>query len=370
MGSLTTLSRHEDIECKTIDGVIIRGWFFPVDGPAPAVIMSHGFNCVKEMTLPDVAEWFQSLGYNVLLYDARSVGASDGLPRNQLNPLQMAEDLSVLNRIATDIITHVSALPSVDSRRVLLWGMSFGGMVSGCTASVDRRPKGLVMVCPLFSFVRPDRRKTTFTQCIKDRVSQLKGNEPYTLQPFTSRGDNPAGFGGAGGPGGLEAYHLMQAAAESGHPDFRNRITLQTFHKMALARPKELLEMIDGIPVMMIIPELDDISPPEEQQEAFDRLKTPKRLYLAKGGGHLSIMTGTGYMDILKATGTFFEDALNGEESRNVMVNHASQTWPKPYGSRKSVCYLHGHIKSYMSSSTYRYYPYASGQLGDLTSSI
>lgn len=46
------------------------------------------------MTLPDVAEWFQRHGYNVLLYDARSVGASGGLPRNQLDVLQMAEDLS------------------------------------------------------------------------------------------------------------------------------------------------------------------------------------------------------------------------------------------------------------------------------------
>ena len=46
------------------------------------------------MTLPEVAEAFQSKGYNVLLYDARSVGASGGQPRNLLNPLQMAEDLS------------------------------------------------------------------------------------------------------------------------------------------------------------------------------------------------------------------------------------------------------------------------------------
>lgn len=46
------------------------------------------------MTLPDVAEDFQSHGFNVLLYDARSVGGSGGQPRNLLNPLQMAEDLS------------------------------------------------------------------------------------------------------------------------------------------------------------------------------------------------------------------------------------------------------------------------------------
>lgn len=46
------------------------------------------------MTLPEVAENFQSLGYNVLLYDSRSVGTSDGQPRNYLSPYQMAEDVS------------------------------------------------------------------------------------------------------------------------------------------------------------------------------------------------------------------------------------------------------------------------------------
>lgn len=46
------------------------------------------------MTLPDVAEAFQTLGYNVLLYDGRSVGESGGRLSNLIDPLQMAEDLS------------------------------------------------------------------------------------------------------------------------------------------------------------------------------------------------------------------------------------------------------------------------------------
>lgn len=46
------------------------------------------------MTLPEVAESFYFHGWNVFLYDARSVGESDGTPRNLLDPLQMAEDLS------------------------------------------------------------------------------------------------------------------------------------------------------------------------------------------------------------------------------------------------------------------------------------
>ncbi|KXX76490.1 hypothetical protein MMYC01_205197 [Madurella mycetomatis] len=299
------VERHVPFECKTIDGITLRGWFYAVAGPAPAIVMTHGFNCVKEMTLPEVAENFQSLGYNVLLYDARTVGGSDGQPRNQLSPYQMAEDVS-------DVISYASALPSVDPQRILLWAMSFGAAVSACTVAVDRRPRALVMVCPLLSYIRPGRRARAFAQLIRDRQSQLQGNEPFSLQPFNARGDNPIGMGGAEGPGGMEAHNLMKAAVERGHPSFRDRITLQTYHKLALFRPKEIMETIEEVPVMMIIPELDDISSPAEQQEAFERMSTPKRLYLAKGKGHLSILNGEGSLELFKATADFFRDALEG----------------------------------------------------------
>lgn len=257
------------------------------------------------MTLPDVAEAFNSQGFNVLLYDARSVGASGGHPRNLLEPLQMAEDLS-------DIYTYVAGLPSVDASQIVLWGMSFGAVVSATSAAIDRRSKAIVMVCPLFSYVKPERADKAYVQLIKDRVSQLRGNEPYSLHPFTSKGDNPIGFGGAGGTGGIAAYNLMKAAADIGHPDFRDRITLQTYQKLAMFRPKEYMDMIKA-PVMMIIPELDDISPPEEQREAFGRIKAPKKEYFAKGKDHLNIATGDGSREMVAATVQFVRAALAGD---------------------------------------------------------
>jgi hypothetical protein len=128
---------------------------------------------------------------------------------------------------------------------------------------------------------------------IKDRVSQLRGNEPYSLPPFAPDGDNPIGMGGAGGPGGVEAHELMKRASQLGHPDFSDRISLQTYHKLAMWRPKEYTHMIKA-PVLMVVPELDDISSPEEQKEALDRLQASKELYWAASKGHLSIVTGEG----------------------------------------------------------------------------
>ena len=214
----------------------------------------------------------------------------------------------------TDVVSYVATLPSVDSRRIMLWGMSLGATVSACAAAVDRRIAAVLMVCPIFTFVRPDKRAKAFAQLMRDRESQLRGNEPFTLQPFNSKGENPIGYAGSGGPGGKEAYFLMKTAAERGHPNFRDRITLQSYHKMALFRPRELLEeMLEGIPTMMIVPELDNVSLPVDQMAAFERLRTPKRLHVAKGKGHMSILSGEGSQEILAAMLEFFDSALKGK---------------------------------------------------------
>ena len=205
----------------------------------------------------------------------------------------------------------MASLPSVDSRSIVLWGMSFGAVVSACSAAVDRRSRAVAMVCPLFNYVQSHKADKAFAQLIKDRVSQLRGNEPYSLAPFTPKGDNPIGMGGAGGPGGIEAYNLMKAASELGHSDFSDRITLQTYQKLALFRPKEYMDMI-RTPVMMVIPELDDISPPEEQKEAFAKIQSSKKEYWANGKGHLNIVTGDGSKELVAATVEFFKAALEG----------------------------------------------------------
>ncbi|KAL8910066.1 MAG: hypothetical protein Q9171_004620 [Xanthocarpia ochracea] len=219
----------------------------------------------------------------------------------------MAEDIS-------DVVTYAATLPSVDLRCILLWGMSLGATISARAAAVDRRVAAVLMVCPIFKFIRPDKRTKAFAQLIRDRGSQLRGNEPFTLQPFNSKGENPIGYAGSGGPGGKEAYFLMMTAAECGHPNFRDLITSQSYHKMALFRPREILEeMLEGVPTMMVVPELDNVSLPEDQKAAFEGLKTPKRLHVAMGKGHMSILSGEGSREIFDEMVEFFDLSLSGK---------------------------------------------------------
>lgn len=127
---------------------------------------------------------------------------------------------------------------------------------------------------------------------MRERRSQLRGNEAFTLPLYNNKGENPAGYAGSGGPGGIEANMLMKTAAERGHANFRDRLTLQTFHKLALFRPRDLLEEMLEVPAMMIIPERDAVSLPEDQAAAYESFKGPKRLYWAKGVGHMDVLTG------------------------------------------------------------------------------
>ncbi|CAJ2514329.1 Uu.00g024480.m01.CDS01 [Anthostomella pinea] len=327
---MALLAGHRLVECKLIDGTIISAWLYEAAGPAPAIIMSHGFNCVKEMALPEVAEGFHALGYNVFFYDARSVGSSGGSPRNLIDPLQMAEDLSGENpsreqdgcpeckgreltlSLTADIYTYVSRLPSVDASRIILWGLSVGAVITACSAAVDHRPRAVVMICPLFSFIQPQKRHGAFAQVIQDRVSQMRGNKPHEIAPFTPRGDNPIGMAGAGGAGGRESYAFMRLAKERGAVGFRDRIALQTYYKLAFFRPADYVDMISA-PVLMVVPELDLMSDPEEQMAAFKRIEAPgSKLHFASGKGHLNVATGQGGVELVKLTNDFIQGVLEG----------------------------------------------------------
>jgi hypothetical protein len=50
--------------------------------------------CPKEIFVDGIAAWFGRNGLTALVYDARTIGTSDGLPRNDLDPQKMAEDNS------------------------------------------------------------------------------------------------------------------------------------------------------------------------------------------------------------------------------------------------------------------------------------
>jgi dienelactone hydrolase len=120
-------------------GVTLRGWYFVPEGegPHPAISMAHG---VKEHALEGFARRFADAGFAVLLHDHRTFGASDGEPRQDVNPWEQAEDWR-------RAISFLEAQHEVDPGRIGVWGSSYAGghaIVLGATVWVPESMSTLV----------------------------------------------------------------------------------------------------------------------------------------------------------------------------------------------------------------------------------
>lgn len=68
--------QYEDVTLRTKDALSIRGWFVPASSDR-AVIIAHGLGANKSNFIGTVDMWHR-LGFNVLIFDFRGHGLSDG----------------------------------------------------------------------------------------------------------------------------------------------------------------------------------------------------------------------------------------------------------------------------------------------------
>src|SRR4029453_12590467 len=113
---------RQDVEFDA-EGVTLRGWLYRPDGaagPVPTALLDHGFSAVKEMSLDSFAEAFAAGGLGALVFDNRNFGASDGEPRQEIDPWPQA-------RHYPHTITWAQTRPEVDADRIGVWGSSYSG---------------------------------------------------------------------------------------------------------------------------------------------------------------------------------------------------------------------------------------------------
>ncbi|KAH8703521.1 Alpha/Beta hydrolase protein [Talaromyces proteolyticus] len=307
-----------DVEFNTIDGVTLRGCLYPANQRGPGVVMTSGLICVKEaFGLPKVARDFQKAGITALIYDTRTVGQSGGHPRNDIDPYKQIEDCS-------DALTFLANHPTVDPSQVGLWGVSLGGAVSLCCASLDPRIRFVISACPILKCEqRKERLPQLLAKAVQDREAQIKGNPPFYHLAFAERrgtiGSSP--FLGAHHAGlkDLSIKDPLNPTSEhklnhevSFLPNPPNAATIQTTYRFLMWNPFPILEHLHSTPVLFIIPEEDEFIPPNVQLKYFDDLQGPKRLHLEKGSIHTNIFDREGNQEILNKQVEFVRDALNG----------------------------------------------------------
>jgi fermentation-respiration switch protein FrsA (DUF1100 family) len=267
---------REDVEFQAED-VTLRGWLYSpegANGPAPAVVMAHGFSAVKEMYLDRFAEVFAEAGLAALVFDNRNFGASDGEPRQEIDPWAQVRDYR-------HAITYAGTRAEVDAGRIGVWGSSYSGGHVLVVGAIDRRVKCVVCQVPLVSghanfraLVRADFIAAFREQFDADREARFRGDPP-AMVPVVD--EDPLAPSALPTP---DSWTWFTETHETRAPSWRNEVTLRSVEMFTEYEPGTYLPWISPTPLLMLVAERDHLTPAELAIAAYERAGEPKRLVI------------------------------------------------------------------------------------------
>jgi fermentation-respiration switch protein FrsA (DUF1100 family) len=271
---------REDVEFHA-DGVALRGWLYTPDrasGPAPTVVMAHGFSAVKEMYLDRFAEVFADAGLAALVYDNRNFGASDGEPRQEIDPWAQVRDYRTA-------ITYAATRSEVDADRIGVWGSSYSGGHVLVVGAIDRRVKCVACQVPLVSghanfraLARADFIGAFQAQFDADRQARYRGEAPAMVPVVDEDPLAPSALPTA------DSYTWFTETHESRAPAWRNETTLRSVEMFTEYEPGTYLPWISPTPLLMCVAENDVLTLTGLAIAAFATANEPKKLVILPGG--------------------------------------------------------------------------------------
>jgi dipeptidyl aminopeptidase/acylaminoacyl peptidase len=124
----------EPVTFRAADGLILHGWFGYTNAAAPVILFGHGYPANREQMIP-YAAFLYAAGYNVLLFDWRAWGESEGTLTTF--GLHEVDDL----RGALD---YLQARPDLQNPRFGGLGVSMGAGLMLIGAAQDHRLAAVV----------------------------------------------------------------------------------------------------------------------------------------------------------------------------------------------------------------------------------
>jgi fermentation-respiration switch protein FrsA (DUF1100 family) len=115
-----TTNGCEEVEFPSGDGTLLHGWFLPAAGGRALATVVHYHGCCNNLThdLP-FFDWLTDEGFNVLAFDYRGYGRSQGKPSRKGVFLDSLAALDFVRR-----------RQDVDPGRLLVFGQSLGGAIA------------------------------------------------------------------------------------------------------------------------------------------------------------------------------------------------------------------------------------------------
>ena len=245
------------------DSIRISGWFFKSASttPAPAILLCHGIWTGRRECLP-LALRFNNAGYNVLCFDFRAHGMSDG------------RFISVGHHETNDVLGALEYLASrseVDRTRIGVIGFSMGAAASIQAAAKSNNVAALVADSSYASFL--DAAKYSF---------RLVTRVP----------------------------HFPIASMATAWAKWIVRVDASQL------RPVDVIGRIAPRPVMIAHGALDEIVPVRHAHTLFKAADEPKELWIAPDAHHVGArdMDPDGYFERLER---FFNSTLHPASATN-----------------------------------------------------
>ncbi len=302
---------REDVEFEGFGGTRLRGWLYlpqRASGACPGVVMAHGFSAVKEMALDRYAEVFCEAGLAALVYDHRNLGASDGEPRQQINPWAQARDYR-------RAIGWLGEHAQVDANRLGIWGSSYSGGEVIVVGACDERVKAVVANVPFTGYPRIDYTQTRERfaevrhslldesgQGLADQQKNVFGPLPVVRE---GPGDTPVVLDQA------ESSEWFMKLGDRA-PSWINSITLVNGVGTGPAwDPGVCIDQIAPTPLMLVVSSEDRLADTAVSRAAFERAGEPKELVMIEGH-HFVPYDGRGLAEASEAARGFFVRHLRG----------------------------------------------------------
>jgi uncharacterized protein len=251
-----------------------------VAGPAPCVVMAHGFSATREDTLPAYAERFAAAGMAVLLFDYRHFGASTGEPRQLLDIGRQQADYRAA-------IAFARTLGGIDAHRIALFGTSFSGGHVVAVAAKDPSIAAVVSQAPFADGLAAVRITPPLTALratvlgLADQTAALAGRAPR-LMPAVGP---PGSFAVMTQPDAQPGFEAIVPAGSH----WRNEVAARVMLRVALYRPVRSAASV-ACPLLVCVCEHDTTTPPGPAVKMGER--APRGEVARYPIGHFDIYVG------------------------------------------------------------------------------
>jgi pimeloyl-ACP methyl ester carboxylesterase len=242
-------------------------------------VMAHGLAGTVDSGLVPFAEALAGAGLDVLAFDYRGFGISDGEPRQTVSMAGQLEDYRAAMAAA-------ARLPGVDPRRLVLWGVSLaGGHVLAAAAHRDD-VAAVVSLTPLVDGLAAGRHALahhTPSAMARSTVVGLRSRfgRPR-MMPVVAR---PGELGALTLEGCLEDYLAIAG------PTWRNEVDATVGLELGSHRPGKQADLVRA-PLLVQIADFDRSAPPRAAAKAAFAGRAQVRHYPCD---HFDVWPGKGW---------------------------------------------------------------------------